>query len=101
MLNDPLAAAMAKILNAEKVGKREVMLKPSSNLLKKVLAILKKLPVKKIVDEGKSLAVYPIDIEKTIQGILSVIKEENLYLHDLDLRKPSLNEVFETIAAGK
>ena len=40
MLNDPLAAAMAKILNAEKVGKREVMLKPSSNLLKKVLAIL-------------------------------------------------------------
>ena len=67
----------------------------------KVLAILKKLPVKKIVDEGKSLAVYPIDIEKTIQGILSVIKEENLYLHDLDLRKPSLNEVFETIATGK
>jgi ABC-2 type transport system ATP-binding protein len=67
----------------------------------KVLATLKKLPVKKIVDEGKSLAVYPIDIERTIQGLLSVIKEENLYLHDLDLRKPSLNEVFETIATGK
>lgn len=67
----------------------------------KVLATLKKLPVKKIVDEGKSLIIYPTDIEKTIQGILAVIKEENLYLHDLDLRKPSLNEVFESIATGK
>jgi len=59
------------------------------------------LPVKKIVDEGKRLVVYPLDIQKTLQGILAVIKEENLYLHDLDLRKPSLHEVFETIATGK
>ncbi|HLC71223.1 MAG TPA: ABC transporter ATP-binding protein [Candidatus Nanoarchaeia archaeon] len=67
----------------------------------KVLATLKTLPVKKIVDEGKRLVVYPLDIQKTLQGILAVIKEENLYLHDLDLRKPSLHEVFETIATGK
>ena len=67
----------------------------------KVLSTLKTLPVKKIVDEGKRLVVYPLDIQKTLQGILAVIKEENLYLHDLDLRKPSLHEVFETIATGK
>ena len=40
MLNDPLAAAMAKILNAEKVGKREVVISPSSSLLKRVLGLL-------------------------------------------------------------
>ncbi len=67
----------------------------------KVLSTLKALPVKKIVDEGKRLVIYPADIQKTLQGILAVIKEENLYLHDLDLRKPSLHEVFETIATGK
>jgi len=66
----------------------------------KVLEVLKTLPIKKIVDEGKQLIVYPSDVQKTLQGILTVIKEENLYLHDLDLRKPSLHEVFETIATG-
>ncbi len=40
MLNDPLAAAMAKILNAEKVGKREVVIAPSSSLLKRIMSLL-------------------------------------------------------------
>ena len=40
MLNDPLAAALTKILNAERVGKREVVSKPASNTLKKILSIM-------------------------------------------------------------
>ena len=40
MLNDPLAAALSKLNNAERVGKREVVLAISSNIIKKVLAIL-------------------------------------------------------------
>ncbi len=40
MFNDPLAAALTKILNAEKVGKKEVLVKPASNLLKKILSIM-------------------------------------------------------------
>ena len=40
MLNDPLAAALTKILNAEKVGKREVVLKPASKMLKQILIIM-------------------------------------------------------------
>jgi len=40
MQNDPLAAALAKITNAEKVGKREVMLKPASKMIKKVLTLM-------------------------------------------------------------
>ncbi len=40
MFNDPLAAALAKILNAEKVGKREVLIKPASKLIKEVLALM-------------------------------------------------------------
>ena len=40
MLNDPLAAALAKIFNAEKVGKREVLLKPASKMIKKVLTLM-------------------------------------------------------------
>ncbi len=40
MLNDPLAAALCKIMNAERVGKRDVMLRQPSKMLKKVLDIM-------------------------------------------------------------
>lgn len=40
MLNDPLAAALAKIINAEKIGKREVVIKPASIMIKRILALL-------------------------------------------------------------
>ncbi|MBT6367782.1 ATP-binding cassette domain-containing protein [Candidatus Woesearchaeota archaeon] len=67
----------------------------------RLLARLKVLPIQKIVDNGHSLEIYPKDIQKTMNSILEIIREENLYLHDLDMRKPSLNEIFEKIATGK
>jgi len=67
----------------------------------RLLAKLKTVPLKKIVDEGHRIVIYPENIEKTMTSLLSVIKEENLYLHDVDLRKPSLNEIFEKITQGK
>ena len=39
-LNDTLANAMSKIMNAEKVGKSECVVKPSSKLIKTVLTLL-------------------------------------------------------------
>ena len=65
----------------------------------RIIGILKTLPVKKIVDKGSKLIVYPLDVDKTIKGLLTFIKEENLYLHDLDMRKPSLGEIFEQITS--
>ena len=40
MLNDPLAAMLAKVLNAERVGKREVVIKPASIMVKRILALM-------------------------------------------------------------
>jgi small subunit ribosomal protein S8 len=40
MLNDPLAAVLAKILNAERVGKKEVLVRPPSKMIKVVLTIM-------------------------------------------------------------
>ncbi len=65
----------------------------------KIIQILKTLPLKKIVDQGSKLIIYPADIDTTIKSLLAYIKEENLYIHDLDLRKPSLAEIFELITA--
>ena len=49
MLNDPLAAALAKIMNAEKVGKREVIIRPASKLIKTILTINKRSEITQIV----------------------------------------------------
>jgi len=40
MLNDPLATALSKILNAERRSKNEVLIRPISNTIKKVLTIM-------------------------------------------------------------
>ena len=40
-MNDPLANALSKILNAEKIGKNECIIRPSSNIIEKVLKIMK------------------------------------------------------------
>ena len=40
-LNDPLANALSKILNNEKIGKDSCMIKPVSKLIKKILEIMK------------------------------------------------------------
>ena len=40
MLNDPLAAALTKILNAERVGKREVEIRPASKMIKQILTLM-------------------------------------------------------------
>jgi len=57
----------------------------------------KQYPIKKIVDKGHSLIIYPEHVGKTVNSLLSTIQEEGLYLHNMDLRKPSLNEIFEDI----
>ena len=43
MLNDPLAAALSKMLNAERVGKKEVIVRPASRMIKKVLDLMNEL----------------------------------------------------------
>ena len=40
MLNDPLANTLSKIMNAERLGKRECTTKPSSKTIKEVLKIM-------------------------------------------------------------
>ncbi len=40
VMNDPLANVFSNILNYEKIGKQELTIRPSSALIKKVLALL-------------------------------------------------------------
>ena len=40
MLNDTLANALSAILNAEKIGKKEYLIRPSSKIIKTILKIM-------------------------------------------------------------
>lgn len=62
---------------------------------------LSRFPIKKIVDKGHTLTIYPKDVEETMSKLLELIKEENLYLHDMHIKKPSLIEVFESVVLDK
>ncbi len=66
-----------------------------------LISALRKLPVEKIVDQGSYLLIYPKNIETTVSSLLKFIKEENLFLHDMNFRKPTLHEVFENITLKK
>ncbi|HIH15239.1 MAG: 30S ribosomal protein S8, small subunit ribosomal protein S8 [archaeon GW2011_AR17] len=55
-MNDTLAAALSNILNAEKVGKANVIVKPVSKITKAVLEIMKDnhyIGAYTIIDDGK------------------------------------------------
>ncbi|MBW2982332.1 30S ribosomal protein S8 [Candidatus Woesearchaeota archaeon] len=52
MLNDPIANALSKILNAEKVSKSDCIIKPVSNTIKKILKIMQE---KKYIGEFEEI----------------------------------------------
>ncbi len=63
----------------------------------RVLRALQRFPLHKIIDQGHKLVIHPKDTQQTMGSLLQFIKEEHLSLYDVDLRKPSLNEIFEQI----
>ncbi|HLD79569.1 MAG TPA: ABC transporter ATP-binding protein [Candidatus Nanoarchaeia archaeon] len=73
-------------------------LSPGDNK-ERLISILKTLPIDRIIDKDHLLVVHPKNITKTVTGLLTAIQEENLYLHDLDIRHPSLDEIFEIITS--
>src|SRR3989344_5495848 len=65
-----------------------ISLTPGGNK-ERIISLLKTLPVDRIIDKQHHLIIHPKNITKTITVLLTLIQEENLYLHDLDLRRPS------------
>ena len=63
-----------------------------------VLEKLKNIQFKKIIDKGHKLIIYPEHVKDTMNGLLNIINDEGLHFFDMDVRKPTLNEVFEKIA---
>jgi len=56
MLNDPLANALSKIMNSEKIGKESCLIKPISKTIKSVLTIMNEndhIGEFKEIDDGK------------------------------------------------
>lgn len=63
----------------------------------KLLKYVKYLPLSRIIDKGDSLIICSSEIQNTLYHLINLTQKENILLQDLDIRKPSLQEVFETI----
>ena len=64
----------------------------------RLVNLVRRLPDTKIMDQGHQLAITSRNPELAMVALMRIIKQENLYLHDLDLHKPSLREVLTKIA---
>ncbi|MEK6939024.1 MAG: ABC transporter ATP-binding protein [Nanoarchaeota archaeon] len=64
----------------------------------RLINLIKRLPDTKIIDQGHQLSISADNSERAMIALMRIIKEEHLYLHDLDLHKPSLKEVLTKIA---
>jgi ABC-2 type transport system ATP-binding protein len=62
-----------------------------------LIAKLKSLPVEKMVDHGNRLEIYPNNVESAVRSVVKLVEDEDLHIRDMDVRSPSLNEVFEKI----
>lgn len=61
----------------------------------KILSYIHHLNAEKIIDRGHQIVVYPRNASQTINSLLNIIEEEDLY--DIDIRRPSLGDIFEKI----
>jgi len=77
-----------------------ISLTPGENK-EQLISMLRTLPVNKIIDRQNHIIIHPKDVTKTVTSLLAMIQDENLCLHDLDIRRPSLDEIFETITQEK
>ncbi|MEA3429654.1 MAG: ABC transporter ATP-binding protein [Nanoarchaeota archaeon] len=65
------------------------------------LKSVKSLKVSKIKQEGRSLVIYAQKGTDTLQWILNTIKRSKDHLVSAEVNKPSLREVFESLAMGR
>ena len=56
-----------------------------------------KLPIKKIVDKGSKIVIYPEKVGATVAKLMEIIEEQEIYLPELNIQHPPLNEIFESI----
>ena len=67
----------------------------------KMIGLLEKLPLKRIVDKKDSLVIYSSKLQNTLHQLISLAQKEHIPLLDLDIKKPTLQDVFEKIVKNQ
>lgn len=77
---------------------QEIILETYSGKYGGLIKVLKKRKeVKKIIESGNRLLIYSPQAESTLRFLLQELKERKEKILDVDLNKPSLSEVFESL----
>lgn len=77
---------------------QEIVLETYSGKYGGLIKLLKeKKEVNKVIEKGSKLLVYSSEAESVLRFILKDLEERNDKITDVDLNKPSLSEVFESL----
>lgn len=63
----------------------------------RIIEQAKYFPVNRIVDRGDSIVLYSSELQNTLYQLINLTQKENIPLQDLDIKNPSLQDIFETI----
>ena len=77
----------------------EIHVELLSGNYERIIKSLKERQIKipKIAYEGRKLIIYTPEAEKTLHNLLHIIEKNKETLLDIDLNKPSISEVFESL----
>ena len=79
---------------------KEVIVNLESKNYPKIAALLKGFPMSKITVRGSSMVVYTKEPELILKKIIDIAEREKESILDLEVQRPTLNEVFTSIIQG-
>ena len=60
-----------------------------------------KVPISRVVKAGEKVVIYTPEAEKALYSLASILRKSNEKIIDVDVKKPSLSEVFESFVKSK
>lgn len=76
---------------------KEVLLNISSKNYQKIANLLKGLPISKMAVRGNKMVIYTKEAELVLKKLVDVLQRENENIVELEIQRPSLDEVFSAI----
>ncbi|MBN2420720.1 ABC transporter ATP-binding protein [Candidatus Woesearchaeota archaeon] len=76
---------------------QEIILNLASQRYEQLASMLKGLPISKMIVRGNKTVIYTQQTETVLKRVLDIVEQQRETILDLDVQKPTLDEVFTSI----
>ena len=78
---------------------KEILLNLSSQNYQEVATKLKDQPISKMIKRGNTMVIYTKQAESVLKHLVNVLDDQDI--QELEVQRPSLDELFSSIIKGK